>query len=118
MSNQDRRRSSRSRFAATAALFVHGRLLPNDQALCSVLNISRHGVGLETGQPPREGQHVLVRLAVGDEIHELQATTQRVEPIENRPNFYEVGLEWSQCSPKELEFLNRFVEKFDASPLA
>jgi len=49
--DQDRRRNPRVRVAACATLQTKGVLNPNDQAFCSVRDVSQGGIGLETGQP-------------------------------------------------------------------
>src|ERR1041384_5543284 len=62
----DRRRSRRVLFKAAAALITGGRYT-NDQAFCVCINVSRHGIGLRTGQPPTIGQTVVLRLAIDEE---------------------------------------------------
>lgn len=102
----DRRRSSRQRFGALAALVAVGRH-PNDQAFSAVVDVSRHGICVRTGQPPIVGQPVFLRLAIDEEIHTLRTTVTRV--AKRQKGVYEVGLDWSSCSARELEFLERCI---------
>lgn len=108
--DDDRRRHPRQRVAASAALETGGSYNPNNQALCSVRNVSRSGIGVETGQPPLCGQEVLLRVALDDEIHEVKTRATRVVQAEDSKSFYEVGLDWSECSAEELEFLDRVFD--------
>jgi hypothetical protein len=113
--DDNRRRATRVRVAAVAALETQGRLAPNDQALCSVRNVSRTGIGLETGQPPLAGQRVLLRLCLDDAMHELRTTATRVQR-RGSSNFYDVGLDWSECTEPQLAFLDRVLHHFDRQP--
>jgi hypothetical protein len=101
---RDARRSSRVTVAATAALRTTGQDA-NDQALCSVRDISRHGASVETGQPPNWGELVIVRLALGDEIRELRARVIRVQR-RGATHFHEVALDWRECSDDDFMFLD------------
>jgi hypothetical protein len=101
---RDARRSSRIAVAATAALRTTGQDA-NDQALCSVRDLSRHGACLETGQPPNWGELVIVRLALGDDIRELRGRVIRVQR-RGETNFHEVALDWRDCSDEDLLFLD------------
>ena len=91
------RRGERVKIAAIATLETTGRYAGN-QALCTVRDLSRTGIGLETGQPPMPGQVVRLRLALGNRTFVLRTLAMRVE---RRPgsNFYSVGLDWSKCAP-------------------
>ncbi len=105
----DRRRGERVRVAAVAALETKGKFKPNDQGLGAVRDVSRFGIGLETGQPPLVGQRVLLRVAIDDDVHELTCLATRVERREGS-NFYDVGLDWSSCTPEQLLFLGRIIQ--------
>ncbi|MCK5942477.1 MAG: PilZ domain-containing protein [Planctomycetes bacterium] len=113
MNYDDRRRSARVRAVAMATLETQGVLNANDQALCTVHDLSRNGIGLETGQPPTKGQAVVVRLSLDDEIHELRARAARVSRCEGS-HFYSIGLDWSECAPEDLTFLDRVLGVLDA----
>lgn len=115
LNDDERRRAPRVRVAATATLETGGVLNPNNQALCTVQDVSRSGVGLSTGQPPMRGQTVILRIALDDEIHELRTHATRVER-KGTSNFYSVGLDWSSCSPDELSFLDRVLEVLEEQP--
>ncbi|MCA8949243.1 MAG: PilZ domain-containing protein [Planctomycetes bacterium] len=104
--DDERRRHPRCQIAASATLETRGKFNPSNQALCSVLNVSRAGIGVETGQPPMVGQQVFLRVALGDEIHELATRATRVD-AGDRANFYQVGLDWGDCTVEQLEFLDR-----------
>ena len=104
--NAERRRAPRQRLAAFAAITAIGRH-PNDQAFSAVVDISRTGICLRTGQPPRVGQSAYLRLAIDEDIHTLQSRVTRVQPRSG--TVFEVGLDWSSCSTEELEFLDRYV---------
>jgi hypothetical protein len=113
--DQDRRRNPRVRVAACATLQTKGVLNPNDQAFCSVRDVSQGGIGLETGQPPMVGQGVLVRVALDETVHELHTLATRVQRRGNS-NFYEVGLDWSNCTPDQLEFLHEVLSVLEQHP--
>ena len=81
----------------------------NDQAMASVRDLSRTGIGLETGQPPLKGQTVLLRLSLGDEIIELTTRATRVQQLKGS-HFYHVGLDWSNCSDEQLAFLDDVLD--------
>lgn len=114
--DNNHRRAPRVRVAAIAALETKGSLAPNDQALCSVLNMSRTGIGLDTGQPPLAGQRVLVRLCIDDVMHELSTRATRVQR-RGASNFYDVGLDWSECTPMQLAFLDQVLHHIEQEPL-
>lgn len=115
--DQDRRRSTRVRIAAVASLETIGTRSSNNQALSVVKNVSRTGIGLETGQPPTRGQSVILRLALGDETHELRTRTTRVQR-RGTSNFYDVGLDWSSCTADQLAFLDEILRAIDGQPLS
>lgn len=110
--DHDRRRSTRVRVAACATLETKGVLNPNDQAFCTVRDVSQGGIGLETGQPPMVGQGVVLRMALDDTVHELRTLATRVQR-RGTSNFYEVGLDWSNCTPEQLEFLREVLNVID-----
>jgi c-di-GMP-binding flagellar brake protein YcgR len=108
MHQDDRRRSTRHRAVAVASQEACGSLNANNQALCTVTDLSRTGIGLETGQPPIKGQGVILRLSLDEEIIEIRARTTRVTRQLNS-HFYQLGLDWSHCSEEELSFLDRVL---------
>jgi len=77
-----------------------------------VRDLSRSGIGLETGQPPDVGQVVRLRLALHGEVFVLHTIASRVERRGNS-NFYVVGLDWSRCKPKELTFLDEVLKSVE-----
>lgn len=105
MGQQNRRRATRVAVVAVASLDARGSRHNNNQGMGSVRNLSRTGIGLETGQPPIKGQSVFLRLALGDEIIELATRATRVEQ-QGDSHFYHVGLDWSGCTAEELSFLD------------
>ncbi len=113
--DQDRRRNPRVRVAACATLETKGVLNANDQAFCSVRDVSQVGIGLETGQPPMVGQGVVLRVALDDTVHELRTLATRVQRRGNS-NFYEVGLDWGNCTPEQLDFLREVLTVIDQNP--
>jgi hypothetical protein len=113
----DRRRAPRVRVAAVASLETRGSLNANNQALCSVKNVSRTGIGLQTGQPPLVGQGVLLRLSLDDRLVELRTRATRVQRQGNS-SFYEVGLDWGTCGAPELAFLDEVLKVVEQQPLA
>jgi hypothetical protein len=115
--DQDRRRGVRVRLAAVASLETRGWRDGNNQALAVVKNVSRTGIGVETGQPPAVGHTVYLRLAIGDQTHEVEARATRVRQ-RGKSSFYEVGLDWSRCSPEQLAFLDEVLRLVDGQPLA
>lgn len=113
--DDDRRRSPRVRVAAIATLETTGVLNPNDQALCAVRDVSRCGIGLQTGQPPMRGQKVHLRVALDDEVHEMVTIATRVNRC-GAGNFYDVGLDWSSCTQEQLAFLDRVLQVIETQP--
>ena len=91
-----------------ASLQTFGSLNANNQALSAVRDVSRTGIGLSTGQPPVVGQTVILRLALDDRMHELKTRATRVAR-RGTGNFYEVGLDWSTCTPEQLSFLDELL---------
>ena len=102
----DRRRSARLRIAACAALETVGARNENNQGLGTVRDVSRTGIGLETGQPPRAGQLVRLRISLDDEIREVTARATRVTRV-GQEHFHHVGLDWTDCDAEQLAFLER-----------
>lgn len=111
-SDEERRRTPRVRIAACATLETRGALNSNNQSFCSVRDVSRSGIGLETGQPPMVGQGVLLRVALDETVHELKTLATRVSRRGNG-NFYEVGLDWSNCTEEQLQFLDEVLSTIE-----
>jgi hypothetical protein len=105
MTKIDNRKHPRMRIEALAALKSHGRQ-GCDQAFSAVVDISRSGIGVRTGQPPAIGQAVTVRLALGERIHVLNSAVTRVVPRGN--GTFTVGLDWHVNTPEDMEFLEQF----------
>ena len=105
----ERRRAPRLRIAACAAVTTHGRRNEGDQALGTVRDVSETGIGIETGQPPLNDQRVTLRIALDDSIDDVPARVTRVEQIGDS-NFYRVGLDWGDCTPEQMEFLEHMFE--------
>ncbi len=91
-----------------ATLETTGVLARNDQAFTLVIDVSRTGIGLRTGQPPVVGDRVIVRLGLGEEIRQLKAVVRRVSL--RRRGVFDVGLEWHGCTRKELAFVDEFTK--------
>lgn len=106
----------RVRLVAIATLESIGSRHANNQAVGTVRDVSRVGIGLETGQPPLKGQTVLLRLLLEDTIHELRTKVMRVVR-RGDSNYYQIGLDWSECSPEQLSFLDKVLEVLDGQPL-
>ncbi len=106
----------RVRLGAIATMESIGSRHANNQAVGTVRDVSRVGIGLETGQPPFKGQTVLLRLLLDDTIHELRTKVMRVER-RGDSNYYKIGLSWSDCSHEQLAFLDRVLEVLDGQPL-
>jgi hypothetical protein len=87
----------------------------NNQGLGVVRNVSRTGIGIETGQPPLRGQMVILRLAIDDVTHELRTHAVRVQR-RGAGNFYEVGLDWTSCTPEQLSFLDKILQLVETQP--
>src|SRR5262245_37411546 len=108
----DRRRTPRHRLTAFAALESKGRHA-NDQAFSAVVDGSRSGIGLRTGQPPMPGQGVILRLAIEEEVHTLLTIATRAHRRDSYT--FDVGLDWSQCSDEDLAFLAEYLAAADAA---
>jgi hypothetical protein len=112
----NRRRATRVRLVALATLEAIGKLHSCNQAVGTVRDVSRYGIGLETGQPPIKGQTVILRLLLDDTIHELRTRATRVSR-RGDSNYYQVGLDWSGCPPEQLAFLDRVLDALTEQPL-
>jgi hypothetical protein len=106
MTGMNRRRHERRPLQTYAALETRG-LIVNDQAFLAVVDVSRGGIGLRTGQPPEVGEPVVLRLAIGEDIHTIDATVARVAPRGH--GLFDIGLDWSHCDPTALAFLDQFL---------
>ena len=115
MRNDERRRAPRVRVAAIATLETRGSLDANNQAVGSVRDLSRLGIGVETGQPPRPGQTVILRLALDETIRELRTHVTRVQ--QRRSHFFDVGLDFSACGGDDLLFLDEVLAAVERTPL-
>lgn len=115
--DKERRRGVRVRIAAVASLESLGVWNANNQGLSVVKNVSRTGIGVETGQPPLRGQTVILRVALEDRTHELRAHCVRVQR-RGKSNFYEVGLDWSALPAEQLTFLDEVLRATEGQPLA
>ena len=108
MGQENRRRATRVAVVAVASLEARGAPNNNNQGMDSVRNLSRTGIRLETGQHPIKGQGVILRLSLGDEIIELATRATRVER-QGDSHYYQVGLDWSDCTAAELSFLDEVL---------
>jgi hypothetical protein len=113
--SDDRRRATRVRVVGLATVQTGGALNRNDQALCTVIDVSRSGIGVETGQPPLLGQKVQLRIALDDRIHEIPGRTTRVQR-RGDTNFFRVGFDWSDCSSEQLAFLDEILAAVERAP--
>ena len=109
---KDTRRGKRVRVSGIATLETGG-LNATNQAVCTVRDLSRSGIGLETGQPPEVGQVVRLRLILNGNMVTLSTIATRVDRRANS-NFYVIGLDWSRCKPEELVFLDKALEAVEA----
>ena len=100
--------------ATFAALEMQGRH-HNDQSFACVADVSRVGIAVRTGQPPLPGQQVAVRIALGEEIHEVITAVTRI--AQRGTDLFEVGLDWSRCPPETLAF-SMFFQRFDWKALS
>jgi hypothetical protein len=112
----DRRRTTRVRLSAVATLETTGTRFGNNQAVCAVKDVSRLGIGLETGQPPQKGQTVILRLLLDDRVHELRTRAKRVTR-RGDGDYYAIGLDWSECTREQLDFLDEVLRAVEAQPL-
>jgi hypothetical protein len=108
MPDENRRRSERTRMPALATITTMSGSSVNDQAVGTVVDVSRHGVRLRTGQPPPVGTWVRMRFAIGDQFHTIEGVTRRVISAGPRAG-YDIGIEWDDSEPESLRFLDRFI---------
>lgn len=108
MAADDRRRSQRTRMAALATITTLSGSSSNDQGVGSVVDVSRHGVRLRTGQPPAAGIWVRLRFAIGDQMHVIEGVTRRVKKAGKGAGF-DIGIEWDDSEPDKLAFLDQFI---------
>lgn len=108
---EDRRRATRVRLVALATLETTDPRHACNQAVSTVRDISRVGIGIETGQPPMPGQSVLLRVLLDDRVHELRTRATRVTR-RGDSNYYEIGLDWHACTPEQLAFLDEVLGVF------
>jgi PilZ domain len=104
---KNRRRSHRIRMHTVASIMTMRERDPNDQGIGVVVDVSRHGVRLSTGQPPRVGVRVRLRLVIDQDIHTIEGVTRRV--VRHKGKGFEVGIEWDDSEPGNLQFLDRFI---------
>lgn len=114
--DSNRRRATRVRVAAIATMETRGTINANNQAVCTVRNMSRTGIGLETGQPPIAGQTVILRVVLDEQMHELRTRATRITR-RGKTNFYDVGLDWNGCSPEQMTFLDAVLALVEEQPL-
>ncbi len=103
----ERRRSHRENISAFVAIETGGRAPYADQGLGTACDLSGAGARVRLNRAPKVGQRVRVRLAIGEEIHQFEAVVTRSD--ECGKGQYDVGLDWSLCSPKEQAFLSEFI---------
>jgi hypothetical protein len=108
---KDTRRGKRVKASGIATLETGG-LNATNQAVCTVRDLSRSGIGLETGQPPEVGQVVRLRLVLNGQMVTLSTIATRVDRRLGS-NFYVIGLDWSRCKPDELAFLDTALKAVD-----
>ena len=100
------RRTERVPMQTFASIETVGVLASNNQTFGVVLDVSRNGLGLRTGQPPGVGLRVIVRVGIGEEIRPLKAIVRRLKL--RSQNVFDVGLEWQDCSTNDLSFVDEF----------
>ena len=91
-----------------AALTVKG-LEGGNQAFGAVLDVSAGGLRVRTPQPPVKFTKVVVRIALGEVVHELPCRCARVQKVE-RGNF-DVGLQFDATSEAAIAFIAAFQAK-------
>lgn len=104
---RSRRRAVRVPLQTFATIETTDILTRNNQAFTVVVDVSRSGICLRTVQPPQEGENVILRIGIGEEIERLHATVRRVTQLTR--GGYDVGLEWQSCSGNDLSFLDQFI---------
>lgn len=111
---KSRRQSARVPMHTFATIETTDILTRNNQAFTVVLDVSRTGIGVRTAQPPTEGENVILRIGVGEEIKRMNAIVRRVTPLDR--GGYDVGLEWQGCTQEDLVFLDEFTTAVGSRP--
>ncbi len=106
--SNERRRSPRVRAETYASLEVEG-LNANDQGFGIVVDVSTSGIRVRTPQPPHNGQRVIVRVAVGEELYRVRAHVARVTKTSD--GTYDVGLAYSTLDRLKVQFLEAFFQE-------
>lgn len=78
-------------FATVSSLPQPGVAGHDQAAFCVVVDVSRTGIRLRTPQPPIEGQSVIVTVALGEEVHAIDAQVAWVAGLSAG---FDVGLEF------------------------
>ncbi len=86
----ERRTSPREPGQVFACILEESDIRQLDQAFCVVMDVSETGIRLRTPQPPLSSSKVTLRVAVGEDITNLQARVVRVEEV--GPSTFDVGL--------------------------
>jgi len=86
----ERRNSPREPGCVFACILEESRFRKLDQAFCVVMDVSERGMRLRTPQPPLSGSMVTLRVAVGEDICNLQGRVVRVEEVGS--STFDVGL--------------------------
>lgn len=86
----------------------------HDQAFCVVVDVSRTGIRLRTPQPPAEGQNATVSVALGEEVHAIEA---RVAWVAALAAGYDVGFEFLLDPGPVSDFLDAVKATLEPQPL-
>lgn len=104
----NKRRHARAPADTYAALTVKG-LDGGNQAFGAVLDVSPGGLRVRTPQPPVKFTKVVVRIAIGETVHELACRCVRVQKGA-RGNF-DVGLQFDATTEAGSAFMAAFNPK-------
>jgi hypothetical protein len=109
MENGERRRSQRNQSINLIDFVVLGE---KGEALSRrmgrTLNVSAHGILLESLIPIEVGQEVRINIALGEDVLEIQGKVAHVSPSEE--NKFRIGIELLAMKEEEEKILRKYIE--------
>ncbi len=102
----DRRRDERFEKQTFARISAE-RPDSEDHALGIVSNVSVRGLGIRTPNRFFVGESVVLRVAAGNQLHNMRVEVRRAEPTDN--GLWDVGVEFDPNTGPTQQFLEEFL---------
>ena len=113
---KEQRSSPRIPIPAFASLETEQTGECRSQSFGAVANISRSGLAVRVPHPYCMGDVIQVRIAIKNTIHEMQGRVVRTR--KRATNVFDVALEWTNCSPQVLGYVDAMIRMAAATNLA